>query len=239
MPYTKALKLLALPSDEREDFIKQNDVDSLSTRELDRLIEEKKKVEAERDEARERAEELEAEKIDLDKALEESKALNGKMKELEARFEKAEEERKKAKAQIKELKNNPHIPDDVMERLKNEANAEAQRDAEKKIDDLEKKTVERIEAETKAIQEELEKLRSEKAEAENRVSQSTLKMAELEKKIKMSSPEATTFKVQFETAQKALSSAYESLEKLISIDGELGERFKVAFKALIKRYEEI
>ena len=38
---TKALRLLAIPEEEREDFVKSNDVENLSTRELDALIKER------------------------------------------------------------------------------------------------------------------------------------------------------------------------------------------------------
>lgn len=50
--YTKALQLLAIPASEREDFVEENNVDELSTRQLDDLI-------RERDEALKRAEEFE------------------------------------------------------------------------------------------------------------------------------------------------------------------------------------
>lgn len=41
LSYTKALQLLAIPEDDREDFVKENDVENLSTRELDKLIKER------------------------------------------------------------------------------------------------------------------------------------------------------------------------------------------------------
>lgn len=228
LPYTKALKLLAVPSDEREEFIKENNVEELSTRELDRLIEEKKQAEAERDKERERADKLAEERVELEKTQKEIELKDARIKTLEANLEKAEAEKKKAKAQIKELKENPTVPEEVLEKLKSEASAEA-----------ESKSKEKFEADTQALRDEIDKIKTEKKEAEDRASQSTLRIAELEKKIKMSSPEATAFKVQFDAAQKALAAAQESLEKLSATDSELGEKFKGAFKALIKRYEEL
>ncbi|MCI2105424.1 MAG: DUF3102 domain-containing protein [Intestinimonas sp.] len=41
LPYTKALKLLAIPVEEREAFAEEHDVEHLSTRELDKLIHER------------------------------------------------------------------------------------------------------------------------------------------------------------------------------------------------------
>lgn len=52
--YSKALALLAVPSDEREEFVENHDVEGMSTRELQALI-------RERDEARKAAEQAEVE----------------------------------------------------------------------------------------------------------------------------------------------------------------------------------
>lgn len=38
LPYTHALKLLAVPAEEREEFVEEHHVEDLSSRELDRLI---------------------------------------------------------------------------------------------------------------------------------------------------------------------------------------------------------
>lgn len=41
LPCTNALKLLAIPAEERETFTEEHDVEHLSTRELDKLIHER------------------------------------------------------------------------------------------------------------------------------------------------------------------------------------------------------
>ena len=41
LPYTHALKLLAVPAEEREEFVEEHHVEDLSSRELDRLIKER------------------------------------------------------------------------------------------------------------------------------------------------------------------------------------------------------
>lgn len=46
LSYTKAISLLALPAEERDEVLKTNDVEAMSTRELERLIREKKEAEA-------------------------------------------------------------------------------------------------------------------------------------------------------------------------------------------------
>lgn len=46
LTYTKAISLLALPAEERDEVLKTNDVEAMSTRELERLIREKRDAEA-------------------------------------------------------------------------------------------------------------------------------------------------------------------------------------------------
>lgn len=46
LSYTKAISLLALPAEEREEVLKTTDVEAMSTRELERLIREKRDAEA-------------------------------------------------------------------------------------------------------------------------------------------------------------------------------------------------
>ena len=46
LSYTKAISLLALPAEERDEVLKTNDVEAMSTRELERLIREKRDAEA-------------------------------------------------------------------------------------------------------------------------------------------------------------------------------------------------
>ena len=68
LSYTKAISLLALPAEERDEVLKTNDVEAMSTRELERLIREKKEAE---DKASAAQEALEAEKKRAQAALDE------------------------------------------------------------------------------------------------------------------------------------------------------------------------
>lgn len=82
LTYSKALALLSVPKNEREDFVKENAVEELSTRELKVLI-------AERDAAIRRAETAEAEareeKETADALLEEADGLREQVKQLQDR----------------------------------------------------------------------------------------------------------------------------------------------------------
>ena len=71
LSYTKALRLLALPADEREEFAEANDVEAMSTRELEAAIRERDEArrQAEQDRADREAAEQSAKKIAEDMAL--------------------------------------------------------------------------------------------------------------------------------------------------------------------------
>ena len=85
LPYTKALKLLALPAEEREEFVQTQDVAHMSSRELERAI-------RERDAARKQAQDAEnAAKKRFEeqkkKLIEAAKESEQKAKDAEARIE--------------------------------------------------------------------------------------------------------------------------------------------------------
>lgn len=90
LTYTQALALLALPAEEREEFVQANDVEGMSTRELEQAIKE-------RDEARE--------------ALQEEKEMSAAMEE-QARAadeiaQKAADRAKRLEQELEELKARP------------------------------------------------------------------------------------------------------------------------------------
>jgi chromosome segregation ATPase len=74
LPYSKALLLLSVPSEEREKFVEENNVSELSNSEL-------KKALKERDEALEKVSALEGARDDIADALNHIKAENDKLKE--------------------------------------------------------------------------------------------------------------------------------------------------------------
>ena len=88
----------------------------------------------------------------------------------------------------------------------------------------------------KVFKQELDKAKKEKEEAERKALLSADRLAEVEKKVKMSSPEAAVFKVRFEEAQRALSAVDKALIDVEAIDTELAGKFKKAMSALVTRY---
>lgn len=91
--YSQALKLLAVPSDEREEFIKNNDVDKMSTRELEEAI---KRAE----QAEKKAEDTEAKLKETEKKLNSKEKINKLQDEKRAELEEATKE---ARAEVKKM----------------------------------------------------------------------------------------------------------------------------------------
>lgn len=243
----KALKLLALEPDEREKFVDENPVDEMSVRELEKAIREKNEAEKKADEMAEEVGRLESENTDLEAELEnvrssleevmrssgdletaknELTAAQKERDELLTKLDKAKAAAKKAKDELKELKENPEIPEDVMKTVKEEAEkkaAEAQKTETDKMIELSNKKIEALQAKAEAAKKEL-------AEANAR-------KEELEKRIKMMSPEMIAFKSAFENLQEDVNKMVTAYQTLSMSAPENAEKFKPAIKQLISRLE--
>ncbi len=232
LPYTKALKLLALPSEEREDFVKDNKVEDMSSRELEQAVKE-------RNEARAAAEKAEKEKEELQSLLDEKEdyeekartagenarlALAAKEK-AEADLIKAKENEKKAKEALKNLKENPEIPDSVTEKIKAEAEAEASEKAKKELENT-------IQEANKKIDEALEQ----KSQAEKQAEDMKHYIEALKKEQKMNNPAVMEFKVYFSQAQEIQGKLINLLGKIKAEDSETAEKLGEALAAVGKKY---
>lgn len=243
LTYTKALALLDVPAEEREAFVADHDVDSMSTRELQAVI-------AERDEARRKVQEkdkaLSEQKAETLKARFEIKDLKDKVKELEARPAEVlpdQEAIDKAVAEAVEKAQADHAA--VLEKFKAEAE-EKRKALEKKVAAAEKKAStateklnkaehdarvfsdsEGAKAEAKAASEEVAQAKSEaaqaKAEAEN-----------LRRELAMSGEVTVTFKLYFAAWQRAYANMMDALAKA---DEETAGRLKAAIKAQMKGWD--
>lgn len=230
LSYTKALKLLSIPKEEREEFAEEHSVEDMSVRDLDKLIKE-------RDEAVKRAEKLE--KIEkekeeahnlLDDALKEVEGYKQKFDNAEdeiinlnEKLEKAKAAEKKAKEKLKELKENPQISDEDMERIRAEVQEELAADAKTKIE-------EKI---ASANMEKEEALRLKEA-AESKALIMQNRIDELEKKVQLSDPKVTEFKTIFEQVQSDLMKMDRALEAIE--DDSIKEKLTRAITAVVSKY---
>ena len=186
LDYSKAVKLLAIPSEERESFVIENDIENKSARETDKLIKEHKAALEEKKRLEEENARLKGYQKEADEAkkmaLNAQTALSDKQAELD-----------KLKEALDELENNsaePQISDEELDQIKADAKHEAE---------------EQFKAELKtredALKNEIAAEKAKKEAAEARAKEANDKIAEYEKQAKMSNPLVTEFKLVFEDFQ--------------------------------------
>lgn len=136
--YSQAVELLGLPAEEREIFLKENNVEEMSTRELKKAIKELKNANKERDNALK----------ERDKAIERISVLEETNKILEETFNAGAEERRSLEERIKELEEeqkNIITPDvdweEVMEEVQEKMDkiTEEKEELERKLKKMESK----------------------------------------------------------------------------------------------------
>ena len=169
LPVSKLYLLISVPESEREDFVKENNVAEMSVREMEKLLREKKEAEDESREAHaelnkladkyaalsavasEQEKELKVAQADVSASIEAAKkeaaaeaekarrTAEKAQKAAEAEAKKARDEAEAAKKDLQQLRDNPEIPQEVMDKLKaqfgkaaEEAEARA-REAEAKL----------------------------------------------------------------------------------------------------------
>ncbi len=173
LPYTKALRLLVLPAEERAEFAETHDVEAMSTRELEKALKERDEALAESEKLRETIsakDELIDTKNEMiesrDKLVreanaraEKAEAAAEKVAKLEAELKKANESWKRAKKDFAKALENPVVPETVMETMRKEAEAKAagevQAQIEKKLAQA-KEQLSKAEADRKDAQAKLE-----------------------------------------------------------------------------------
>ena len=220
--YSKAIALLAMNREEREEFIEQNDVNSLSTRELNALIKE-------RDEERKRAEEAEKEierlrtfekevtenKLKVDEANADLLKVQLEKKKLEEQIGKLKSTLDAKDREIENLENNPALSDEAFEKAKEEARQEL------------KKKLENIEQREKS-------LLSAKLDAEKQAKDAEEKILALEKQLKMADKDTSEFKAVFDHFQDDADKLLEIINKIKISDLEKAKKLLFAVKEVAK-----
>lgn len=238
LPYSKALALLAVPREEREDFAKEVGAEELSVRELKKAIEDRKAAEARERELEDKLAAAEIAKAAAEALAKEADESRAKVEKLEADLKKRRESELKLKDKLKAAESNPKIPEDVLTKLKEEAEAEAKAaqgaEIEKKVAEARaeagKGTEEILKQleEAKAAQEAAE---SAQAQAEAIAKEATANLTEAQKKLKMASPTVTEFKALFEQVQEIVKKMRAKIEVVRTEDPETATRLEAAMKA--------
>ena len=231
LPYTKALRLLAMPKEEREDFVAEHDVEGMSTRELDKAIREleeakeetaRLEVELAQTESKEKAsaqQALEAERLaNAMKARAETAEKAAKDAEkLRADLAKAVAAKKTAEEKLKQAQQNPNIPETTLETMRREAEAAAAENA------------------AKLAQEKLTAAEKKTAEAEKARLAAEEKLAAARKTAQLADPDGAVFKEIFSQVQGDFNRLLETLRKIQGSNPELGHKLQNATLRLLDK----
>ncbi|MCM3603216.1 DUF3102 domain-containing protein [Robertmurraya korlensis] len=212
--YTQAVALLSIPSDEREEFINEHDLESMSTRELQLAIKEKKELEKKL-------------KLSEEKAEREKEAKDKSLKQFKKLEEQTEEHQDKITDLKQQLEAAKRVGDEKeIERLTSslQSTETALGEAQERIQTLEKQLKEKpievpavIEQVPEDIQKELEALRK---QVSSQVDNDSI----------------AKFKFCFESLVNGFNEILETLNQIE--DEESSTKYKKAVKGLLDKMQE-
>lgn len=227
LSYSQALKLLAVPENEREEFVKKNNVEDLSTRELDKLIKERDEAKKQLQDTIEDAREINMRKRQLEAITEEQKAELERAKanadELKAKLEKAKAQEKKAKDKLKQLKDNPEVPQELQNKLRSEAETNAAA-----------KAAEEIKAGIAEAEKRAREAETARALAESEAEAARSKAEELRRSAAAANPAVSEFKILYTQVQETMGKMLERIQKID--DDELRNKLISAVNAVLEQY---
>ena len=125
LSYSKALQLLAVPSEEREAFAEEVGAEALSVKELKEAIDERNRALDEAETAKKRQSELEARLAELEEKEDAAAEAEEEAKQAAIELEKARCDTEALRAKLAEAKKNPKIPQSTLDGIKAKAKAEA------------------------------------------------------------------------------------------------------------------
>ena len=228
---SNALRLLAVPEDEREEFALEHDVEHMSARELDELI--KQRDEAEQRAAR--AEEQVQQAADgAAKADEQYQKAKQELHLLREKLGNAEAQKAAAEKELSELRERPvEVAVEVDEKAVEEAvtAARAKNDAEW-AEKMAKVKNELSEAGLKA-----EKLKAKIKNAEEKAAASAAELEKLKKSQTLADPNTAVFKQIFEQVQEDFNKLHGSLLKVRASDPDTAQKLTAAVRALVDKMQ--
>jgi len=223
---SNALKLLALPEEERESFAEENDLSSKSAREVEELIKQK---------------------LELEKALEKENEEHAiALADAKADCENARDELGKTAAQlqtardrIRELESQPAaVAVERDEEAISAAVAEAKAEADKTIAKINKEHEKKLSEEaekSRAALKELEELRATLADKQDEGEKQQLeqKIKALETKLKMAEPEVAAFQASFQRVQQEFNLMIEAMNRAPE---DAREKLRAAARAVVDSF---
>lgn len=228
---SNALRLLAVPEDEREEFAAEHDVEHMSARELDELIKQ-------RDEAEQRAakaeEQVQQAADGAARADEQYQKAKQELHLLREKLGNAEAQKAAAEKELSELRERPvEVAVEVDEKAVEEAVtlARAKNDAEW-AEKMAKVKNELSEAGFKA-----EKLKAKIKKAEEKAAASAAELEKLKKSQTLSDPNTAVFKQIFEQVQEDFNKLHGSLLKVRASDPDTAQKLTAAVRALVDKMQ--
>lgn len=211
LTYSKALALLAVPEEEREEFVKENHVEDMSTRELQEAIKARDEAVKERDKARE----------ELDEAIKSrEKVIDSYIREEENKRTKLQKDIELAEKKLK------------MEKERHDALMES---AEKNKED-QLAEIERLKAELAKAEERPDVTVSDAAEIA-RLKEQLAKAEKLGAERMAGDEETARFKILYQTVQNNFS---DLMDAMACIRDEAAKaKREAAVRALLKRFTEV
>lgn len=239
LSFSQALKLIAIPESEREDFVKENDVGKLTTRELDELIKEhNRQLAAEQEKTRQ----AEAESREAHAALEE---LSDKYAALSAVAREGQQglddalARGRAEGESAAAEKLAHLNTQVAEADKAAKQAEKQRKAAEKELAKAKADAEAARQDLRQLkdnpqvpQETMDKLRAQFSAA---AQEAEARAAELEQRLKTADPTVAVFNVHFDNIQRKFSTM---MTLIASAEAETGNKLRAAVAAVLDKFKQ-
>lgn len=211
--YTKAVRLLALPEETREEILQENNVEDMSSRELEQAIKDKKAAQGmlaiaqeTNSELTHRNDQLEKERASLKKAL-----------------ERAESAEATAKAELQQLREHPEIPPSLIAKTVDDAKAQAMSDAQSAIKAAQAETAEKEEA---------------RANMEAALTDAQKQIKELTAASQLSGQDAASFRVLFDQIPPLFNQMMGYLLKVEQSDPELGRKLRFAAQRMGEKFAE-
>lgn len=222
---SNALRLLALPESERESFAEEHDVEHMSARELEELIQAKKAAEAERD-------------LYEQKLAEQMGAAERLKKDAETAAQEAEAQIRALQENIRTLESRPvevavQVDEGAVAKAREEEKAAVQKELERLEKKLQKaeKAREQAEATAKAAEDKLETAAADVAKERDGLK---LELQEARRKLEMSDVTVAQFKIVFDTVQGNLN---DMLALIAKASGENQTKLRAAAEKLVDAFK--
>lgn len=245
---SNALRLIAIPDEEREEFAAEHDIEHKSAREVEELIRQRQEADA-RAAAAEKAladadEGHALAMAELDERLHSAQQAERDAKSIaetaNARVKALAAERDKTAAELEELRSRPievavQVDEEAVKKAAEEAKAEAERKAKAKLEKLEKKltaATQELEAYKDGDNKELEQSRARAAALEKELAE---ERERARKAAELQDADVSAFGVHFVNVQRDFNDLLVALNKVRAAAPETGEKLTGAVRALLEK----